>query len=105
MRKMGFGVQALKKLITAGKIDNCKITTHAIDRAVDIWGKDLAFVKGKTTTHASTPQQQEPLAVTRVNQVMCCDILWVNDLMFLIFMFSPLEYAGVVRVRKRTLTH
>ena len=101
MRKMGFGVQALKKLITAGKIDNCKITTHAIDRAVDIWGKDLAFVKGKTTTHASTPQQQEPLAVTRVNQVMCCDILWVNDLMFLIFMFSPLEYAGVVRVRKK----
>ena len=39
----------LIKLLAAGKIKNAEVTVQDVVRCTEIWGKDLANLKGKTT--------------------------------------------------------
>ncbi len=48
-RKLGFvSTEQLNEMISKGMLNNCDITKHDVIRAKDIYGQDIAEIKGKS---------------------------------------------------------
>ena len=47
-------VSDFKKLVNSGQIKNCPVTTEGVDLAKQIFGKDVATIKGRTTRKTLT---------------------------------------------------
>jgi hypothetical protein len=54
-----------KWIVLSNQIKNCPVTLEDIDIATNIWGKDIAALKGKTTSTKSTPVAGNPLKVPK----------------------------------------
>ena len=88
----------LIKLLAAGKIKNADITIQDVARSVNIWGKDLANLKGKTVARKLNIEREietpiQPLI--RQNQQLCIDIMYINNNKYLIGKFNPSEYIMI----------
>ena len=98
----------LIKLLAAGKIKNAEITVQDVVRCTEIWGKDLANLKGKTTakTLKLESEIEAPIMpLIRQDQVLYIDIMYVNRGMYLIGMFMPSEYIAVRKITGTTAKH
>ena len=100
-RKLGYSAGQLVKLLNSGKIRNAEITPHDIVRSINIWGKDLGQLKGKTTAKKTKAVQFEPVLQVRRDQAMDLDLMFVEDLKYLIAVFTPLDYTAVKRLRSK----
>ena len=81
-------VEALKHAVRTNLIRNCPVTTTDITVAEQIFGPDVAAIKGKTTRGpAPAPRDEEieipPEIANRDNFTLCIDIMYVWGLAFL----------------------
>ena len=99
---------SLIKLLAAGKIKHAEISVQDVVRAVDIWGKDLANLKGKTTakTLAREREIEAPVeALIRQDQTLFIDIMFINKRLYLVGICHPSNHVMVKRlVAKDTRT-
>jgi hypothetical protein len=105
-RRLGYATpRDLIKMINNGTLLNCPVTTADVLRAENIYGRDIAALKGKTTRRSSTPiSEGEKLVVqVRANQDLHIDIMFIDGLPFLLSKSKPLELLQVTDLRgKRT---
>ena len=95
----------LIKRIVKGKIRNIDVNAEDVARSVQIWGKDLANLKGKTTARTPPvviPEYIDPSKLyARKRQVMYADIMFVNGKSYLIAVFAPLGYVEVKKLKSK----
>ena len=95
--------QKLIAALRAGSFLNCDILPEDIIRANEIWGTNVASLKGRTTRARPLPAPQLP--VTRRNyddQHMHCDIMFVNKQAYLVSITHPLGIVLVACVENLT---
>jgi hypothetical protein len=103
-RKMGFSATSqLIKMINHGKFLNNRVVAQDVVRAVDIWGRDLGSLKGKTPSHQSEPPTELDILIKsqREDQIMHTDIMFVNNIPYFLSVFTPLEYVMADRIMKK----
>ena len=74
-------------------MDNSPVTTQDIHRANDIWGPNVAALKGKTTQRKTDVPKEEEFLPRRLNpepQVLLLDIMFVDGEAFLVSRTEPL---------------
>ena len=83
--------------IQSGAIKNIDITEHDLARYRQIYPKDVAALKGKSTQHKSKPVQFEdpkPIpASIKTLQVLVIDMFFVNGIIFLLSKSLQLRYV------------
>ena len=98
----------LIRLLAAGKIKNAEITVQDVVRSIDIWGKDLANLKGKTTAQTLQIEREieSPIKpLIRQDQVLYIDIMFVNRCAYLLGKFMPSEYIAVRKITSTNIKH
>ena len=95
------GHPSLKKFIEIVEnnlLTNCPIVKQDILRAEDIYGPDLGCLKGKTVRSASTPVRvvhtPAQLSAAQKLVVLAIDIMYVNDIPFLITISRDLHFGS-----------
>jgi hypothetical protein len=74
----------LKTIITSNAIRNCPVTCQDIDIAQQIFDKDVASLKGKTTKKKPAPVQRDKVDVPNQRKVeLCIDTIFINKMPFL----------------------
>ena len=94
----------LIKQLNAGKIKNAEITSHDVLRAIDIWGKSIGTLKGKTTPHKTPATTFEPIVLDpsiQRDQEMLADIMFIEGRPYLLARFDPLRFPMAKRLRSR----
>jgi hypothetical protein len=87
-RKLGYpSVADMSRMITTGGILNCPITVQDLQRAVNIYGQELAVLKGSTVRRAPEPVKIElledkPKELTLLTVAM--DLMFIAGLVFLL---------------------
>jgi len=101
--KLGYpSTAALVKMVSSGGILNCDITAKDIMRAVDIYGPPLANLKGKTTSHkAPTINMDVQVDYVKKEQISNIDIMFINEIPFLVNVLTPLNYTFVDQLKSR----
>jgi hypothetical protein len=98
-RKLGYpSPSALFEVITHGGIVNCPVTGQDIQRAMQIYGPEIAAIKGKTVENKSIPMRFEKVIDQKLiqkNQTLNVDIMFVNSRAFLISVTNPLGFTMV----------
>jgi len=84
-RRLGYVTAGtLIKLLAAGKIKDAEITVQDVVRAVNIWGKDLGNLKGKSTAKKTptvdTSDDQAIKKIVQKQQVYRMDVMFINKL-------------------------
>ena len=100
------------KALESKVIQNCAVTRRDIDIAEQIHGKCKASIKGKTTRRQA-PQVREEFSLVPEhvltnygNITLCCDIFYVNKVMFFATLSLHLKYRtvkAITNARKHTL--
>ena len=94
----------LIKAINTGKLKNSEITSQDVLRSIDIWGKDLGNLKGKTTAKKNKSVEiTTPDYISSVveKQDMHIDLLFVNGEAYMIALFQPLELAVAKKLKSQ----
>jgi len=87
---------ALIKSINNGSIVDCPVTAQDVSRSVQIFGADLASVRGKTTKRSIPLPVVEFLPrEVRSSLVLHVDIMFIDGLAFLISVSTPLHLTMV----------
>ena len=83
-------LDSIQKTIKNNAIMNCPVTAQDIERAVDIYGTELAYLKGKTTKQHSVPVSGLPRQLINTsNQALHIDIMFVNKEAYLLSVSTP----------------
>ena len=104
-RQMGFmrGGE-LEKMISHGKLLECEISKRDVKRADDIWGQDIAEIKGKSTGRkGDVIKNDDSEIVTKQEkfQTAHVDLFFTNGRPFLITVFQGTEYVMVTRLQSK----
>ena len=89
-------------------IANCPVTTTAITNARDIFGKDLASVRGKTVRWAPAPVVGDYVAVPRgvidknKSVTLAADVFFVDGIAFLLTVLRNIKFITAEHVATRT---
>ena len=105
MKKLGYpSVPDMKKMVSNGSIINCPTTVKDIDRAEIIYGKDIASLKGKTTSKKSAKVELSDINYDAIKQlknniVLSTDNFFIRGLKFIItvnnqFKLITVKYLG-----------
>jgi hypothetical protein len=97
----------LIQLIKQGRIKNCDINEYDVARTLEIEGKDLGNLKGKTTrSHPESYDGQEKRApvLVKEQQIIYIDIMYVNGESYLIGVFKPLDYISIRKLKTRKIS-
>ena len=102
-RRLGFvSTQTLCKMIQTGQLLNCEVTPDDVRRAEEIYGQDIAEIKGKSTlSKAPAIDLTKTIPELVEDQVAHVDIMFVNKKPFLITVFTETEYTMVTRIKSR----
>ena len=101
-------VENFKKIIKVNMIHNCPVTVEDITVAKDIWGKDISYLKGKTTRSRPTPVQYDSIKIpaelkSKHREVMLCmDTIYINKLPFLTTIGILLYYCTCTAIENGT---
>ena len=91
-------VKTLKRAILTNQIQNCPVTDTDCDVAIQIYGKDIASLKGKSTRSRPTPAEHDVVSIPKrllylhKNVHLFMDIMYVNGLPFLMTISKHLYY-------------
>ena len=91
-------VKTLKRAILTNQIQNCPVTDTDCDIAIQIYGKDIASLKGKSTRSKPTPAVHDVVSIPKrllylhKNVHLFMDIMYVNGLPFLMTISKHLYY-------------
>jgi hypothetical protein len=79
------------------------VSARDVHRAVDIWGPDVGSLKGKTTSHQAKLEEKLPLVGIeyKTEQIMYIDIMFVNQVPYLVSVVQPIEFLFVSKLAKR----
>ena len=98
-----------KWAITSNQIKNCPVTVQDISIAQEVWGKDIAALKGKTTRTKPVPVQQDMLKVPRdflrlhKNVFLTIDIFFVDTIPFLLTLSRKIDFTTASHLENRKL--
>ena len=98
---------ALAKMLRNNKIRNAEIGVADIARAMDIYGKSIGSLKGKSVRNKTTSYDKEYDVVIhdkmmKEEQILYVDILFVEEVMFIYCKTSPpLSYRCIRKIEGR----
>ena len=98
------------KMIRENQLQNCPITVDDANRALKIYGPDLAALRGKTTrtTPAHVPSNQlqpipSEIMEAHKNVTLCFDIFFVDGLTFVATVSRSLHFLTVEHIASRAI--
>ena len=103
-------VADLKRILKMNGIANCPITLDDVDIAEQIYGPDVASLKGKTTRRKPAPVVNDQVSIPKElvekheNVVLCLDTIFVNKIPFLVTISKDLKYRTADHLKTRTIT-
>lgn len=91
------------KILSNNLLLNCPYSTDDLKRAEDIYGTDVAFLKGKTTDSPDTDRERDRPYVSLPEHIrsrhsevtLCCDIFYLQGLPFSVSISKQIRYASV----------
>lgn len=93
----------LIRLIEAGKILNCPFTSRELIQARQVYGPSIGALKGKTKRDAPRAVPIFPVPIPlQPDQVLYCDIMFVDSEMFVIAVSKPLGMTSVCQIASRS---
>jgi hypothetical protein len=97
LQRAGFpSTGKLKELVNSGNLVNTQTSVQDLERATDIFGPDVAALKGKTRKLQPTSIALErPRSVIRGALVMHVDIVFMRGVPYLLSVTTPLGYLMV----------
>lgn len=107
MRKMYHPSDAgLVRTINSGVMTNCDVTGKDVVLATDIWGKDVASIKGKTKDKGPADDRRMFVPVMeRKEQTVYADVFHWRKVSFLLFIVKPLKLLLIQWLPKQDLKH
>ena len=100
MRNIGHPSEAVAKQ-TLQHIDRVKLTTRDIDNAIDINGKSVSFLRGKSTRKRPLVARVPPLKRFRVSAQFHSDIFFVDEKPYLLSVLMPVGFGIVTSINSR----
>ena len=91
----------IHKMLGAGKFIDTDVTAKDIERSVDIFGKSVGSLQGMTTNRKPEPADTEPLQTTRQVQDLHVDIMFVNQVPYMVSVLSEAEVVQVNRLASK----
>jgi hypothetical protein len=98
-----------KWVIQSNKIKDCPVTVQDIDVALNIWGKNIAALKGKTTRIKSIPVARDyvkvPMELMKLHKevFLTTDIFLVNEIPFFLILSRKICFMAVNHLADRTV--
>lgn len=107
MRNLQLSPGRLMKMLRANRIKGAEITPLDVVRCIQIYGKELGFIKGHETAHTAQPVRWEPAAdQVRQDHMVEVDIMFLNDnTLFLVGLARPTDYALLKELRSKNESH
>ena len=102
MRNIGHPSEAVaKKMLRQGSIERVKLTSKDIDNAVDINGKSVPFLRGKSTRKRPIVARLPPLKRFRVSAQFHTDIFFVVEKPYLLSVLMPVGFGIITSIDSR----
>lgn len=94
---------SLEDLLRRSKIKNTNVTARDVAIAKDIWGPSLGVLKGKSTSSKGKPiiRGERIRTVQQKQQMMHVDLMFVNNIPYLISVMDPIEYVQITRLKAK----
>jgi hypothetical protein len=98
-----------KWVIQSNKIKDCPVTVQEIYVAREIWGKNIAALKGKTTRRKSIPVARDyvklPMELMKLHKdvFLTTDIFFVNKIPFFLTLSQKICFTAVNHLVDRTV--
>ena len=100
-------IQALSQALNNGFISGLEVSSKDLRVAIDIWGDDPAYLRGKTTrqvtTELDTPSPSDNIDTFKIT--LCCDIFFVEEDAFFVSVGSPIGYRQVTYIKGKSYQH
>ena len=92
---------SLEDLLRRGKIKNTKVSARDVAIAKDVWGPSLGVLKGKSTSSKGKPimRGERIRTVQQKHQILHMDLMFVNEIPYLISVMDPIEYVQINRLK------
>jgi hypothetical protein len=94
---------------SSNQIKYCLVTVQDSDVALNIWGKNIATLKGKTTRRKTIPVAMDyvkvPLELMKLNKdlFLTTDIFFVNKNLFFLTLSRKITFTAVNQLTDRTV--
>jgi hypothetical protein len=105
LKKLGFTAGQLIKHLRAGKIKNAEVTPHDVVRSLDIFGKELSNLKGKSTARKIKKSSFESLPYNpelQREQELNLDLMFINNDVYVVGVTTPIDYTSVKKVKSKS---
>jgi hypothetical protein len=102
-------IKYFKWVIRSNQIKDCPVTVQDIDVALNIWGKNIAALKGKTTQRKTVPVARDyvkvPLELMKLHKevFLTTDIFFVNKNQFFLTLSRKITFTAVNHLADRTV--
>jgi len=96
------------KYLVSTQLNDCPITVHDVTRANSIYGPDLKALRGKTVRNAPEHVQPDYVEIPKDflllhrSVTLVADVMFVNNVPFLITMSRGIKFITVEHVKSRT---
>jgi hypothetical protein len=96
-------VEDFSRMVRDGKILNCPITVSDIKRWIEIKGKDLGVIKGRTTRETPNGVEIEPIEAKLADEsiILAADIFFIEGVNFFISISRKLNLIMVQNISDR----
>ena len=97
-----------KGMVSNNMVPNCPIDCHDIAYAHNIFGPDLASIRGKTVRHTPAPVVADYVAILRGigerNRIvtMAADVFFVDGIAFLVMLSQEIRFVTAEHIPVRT---
>jgi hypothetical protein len=96
----------LIRTINHGVMTNCGVTGKDVVIATDIWGRDVASIRGKSKDRGPAEDRRMFVPVMeRKEQTVYCDVFHWRGVSFLLFVVKPLKLLLIQWLPKQDLAH
>ena len=101
-------VENFKYILKSNGIKNCPVTIDDVKIAEDIWGKDISYLKGKTTRSRPPVVKSDLIEIPKelkakgYSVTLCIDTMYINKIGFLTSIGYPMYYRKCSYVEDNT---
>jgi hypothetical protein len=98
-----------KWIIRSNQIKDCPLTVHEIDVDLNIWGKNITALKGKTTRSKTSPVARDyakiPLELMKLHKevFLTTDIFFVNKNPLFLTLSRKITFTAINHLAYRTV--